>query len=103
MIILFSVLLFASDTAPSVEAEKVAPAAVEAPKEKARQERKICKLEENTMSRTAAKRVCLTAAEWRARGAPGALVTERAERPGYSRARSNTSSSWAIEVSIRSS
>ena len=64
---LFSVLLFAADTSATnttTQPEQVpAATAAEAPKE----EKKICKREMATESRMASKRVCLTAAEWKAR------------------------------------
>jgi len=63
MIALLSLLLLASDTSASAPAEPVAPATAEKPKA----ERKICRREEATESRLAAKRVCLTAAQWQAR------------------------------------
>ena len=62
---LFSVLLFAADTSATnttTQPEQV-PAAGEAPKE----EKKICRREMATESRMASKRVCLTAAQWKAR------------------------------------
>jgi len=59
---LFSVLLLASDAAAAAPAP-VAPAAAEAPKE----ERKICKREMDTTSRMGSKKICMTAAEWKAR------------------------------------
>jgi len=61
---LFSVLLFASDTEAATTMPEQAPAAAaEAPNE----EKKICKREAATESRLGAKRVCLTAAQWRER------------------------------------
>ena len=61
---LFSVLLFASDTEAAATLPGQAPAAAaEAPKD----EKKICKREAATESRLGAKRVCLTAAQWRER------------------------------------
>lgn len=63
MIALLSLLLLASDTSASAPAEPAASATAEKPKA----ERKICRREEATESRLAAKRVCLTAAEWQAR------------------------------------
>lgn len=61
---LFSVLLLASEAAVAVSATPAeAPAAVEAPKE----EKKICKREAATESRLGAKRICLTAAQWKDR------------------------------------
>ncbi len=59
---LFSVMLLASDAAATVPAPEPS-AAIEASKD----EKKICKREMASKSRLAAKRVCLTAAEWRAR------------------------------------
>lgn len=59
---LFSVMLLASDAAATVPAPEPL-ATVEAPKD----EKKICKREMASESRLGAKRVCLTAAEWRAR------------------------------------
>ena len=68
MITLLSVLLFASDTAATaVQPEATAPAAVEAGKDQAKEERKICKREDDTTSRMGSKRICLTASQWRAR------------------------------------
>ena len=65
---LFSVLLFASDTAATTMQPEQAPAATaEAPKE----EKKICKREMATESRMGSKRICLTAAEWRERQSRG--------------------------------
>lgn len=63
MITLLSLLLLASDAPAATPAEPSAPATAEKPKA----ERKICRREEATESRLAAKRVCLTAAEWQAR------------------------------------
>ena len=63
MIALLSLLLLASDTSATAAAEPSAPTSAEKPKA----ERKICRREEATESRVAAKRVCLTAAEWQAR------------------------------------
>ena len=61
---LFSMMLLASEATATTSATTAqAPAAVEAPKE----EKKICKREEATESRLGSKRVCLTAAQWRAR------------------------------------
>jgi hypothetical protein len=51
--------LAAAETAPTT----AAPAQAEAPKA----ERKICKREDATESRLGAKRVCLTAEQWRER------------------------------------
>lgn len=67
MITLFSVLLFASDTSSTAVQPEPVAAAIEAPKEQAKEERKICKREDDTTSRMGSKRVCLTAAQWRAR------------------------------------
>jgi hypothetical protein len=67
MIALLSLLLLASDTSATAPAESAAPATAEKPKA----ERKICRREEATESRVAAKRVCLTAAEWQARSSGG--------------------------------
>lgn len=61
MIILLSALLLASETPTVTTAAQEAPAA--APKE----EKKICKREMATESRLGSKRICLTAAEWKAR------------------------------------
>ena len=66
MISLLSLLLLASDTPAAAPAEP-APTTAEKPKA----ERKICRREEATESRVAAKRVCLTAAEWQARANGG--------------------------------
>lgn len=63
---LFSVMLLAdAHAAHSTSAESAAPAAqaVEAPKE----ERQICKREPIASSQYRTKRVCLTAAQWKAR------------------------------------
>ena len=61
--VLFSVMLLASDPASSsAQAEPNAPAA-EAPKE----ERQICKREPIAQSQYRTKRVCMTAAQWKAR------------------------------------
>jgi hypothetical protein len=62
MIALLSVLLLASETPAAVAPSTDVPAA-EAPKE----EKKICKREGSTESRLGSKRICLTAAEWKAR------------------------------------
>jgi hypothetical protein len=68
MIALFSVLLFASDTAATtVQPEPTAPAAAEGTRPIAKEERKICKREANTGSNMPSKRVCLTAKQWRER------------------------------------
>lgn len=62
--VLFSVLLLAADTsASSGQAEPATTEATEAPKE----ERKICKRDIDSASRMGSKRICLTAAEWKAR------------------------------------
>lgn len=63
MITLLSVLLLASETPAAVAPAPEAPVAAEASKA----ERKICKREGSTESRLGSKRICLTAAEWRAR------------------------------------
>jgi len=61
---LFSVLLLASDTPPAATEASPAPAATaEAPKE----ERKVCKRIPIVNSQYGSKRVCMTAAEWKAR------------------------------------
>ena len=63
--LLFSVMLLASDAAttePAAEAPAAPVAQTEAPKA----ERKICKSEQVSGSMRA-KRVCLTASQWRAR------------------------------------
>ena len=61
---LIGAMLFASEATAATPAETIpAPAAVEAPKE----DKKICKREEASESRLGAKRVCLTAAQWRDR------------------------------------
>ena len=62
---LFSVMLLADATAAttSTTTAEAPAAATEAPKE----ERKICKREMATESRMGSKRICLTAAEWKAR------------------------------------
>ena len=62
MITLLSVLLLASETPATVVPSTDATAA-EAPKE----EKKICKREAATESRLGSKKVCLTAAQWKAR------------------------------------
>ena len=62
MITLLSVLLLASET-PAAVAPPTDATAAEAPKE----EKKICKREGSTESRLGSKKVCLTAAQWRAR------------------------------------
>ena len=62
MITLLSVLLLASES-PAAVAPSIDATAVEAPKE----EKKICKREMATESRLGSKRVCLTAAQWKAR------------------------------------
>ena len=62
MITLLSALLLASDT-PAAVAPATDATAAEAPKE----EKKICKREASTESRLGAKKVCLTAAQWKAR------------------------------------
>lgn len=62
MITLLSALLLAAET-PAVVAPAADAPAAEAPKE----EKKICKREGNTESRLGSKKICLTAAEWRAR------------------------------------
>lgn len=59
-----SVLLLATETAAATTAQ---PAQVQQPTEAPKAERKICKREAATESRLGAKRVCLTAAEWRER------------------------------------
>lgn len=61
---LFSVMLLTADTTETATAAAPeAPAAVEASKE----EKKICKREMASESRLGSKRICLTAAEWKAR------------------------------------
>lgn len=61
---LFSVMLLAAEAATATPATTAgAPAAVEAPKE----EKKICKRETVSESRLGGKRICLTAAQWKAR------------------------------------
>lgn len=67
MIALLSVLLLASDTPAAAPAEP-APTTTEK-----KAEHKICRREEATESRVAAKRVCLTAAEWQARSSGGEI------------------------------
>jgi len=62
MITLLSVLLLASET-PAAVAPSTDATASEAPKE----ERKICRRETATESRLGSKKVCLTAAQWKAR------------------------------------
>jgi len=61
---LFSVMLLASDAAATVPAP--APSI-----EEAKEEKKICKREMASESRLGGKRVCLTAAQWRARSSGG--------------------------------
>jgi hypothetical protein len=63
MITLLSVLLLASETPAAVNPASETPIAAEATKA----ERKICKREGSTESRLGSKRICLTAAEWKAR------------------------------------
>jgi hypothetical protein len=63
MITLLSVLLLASDSPAAVTQSIETPAVAEAPTE----EKKICKREAATESRLGAKKVCLTAAQWKAR------------------------------------
>lgn len=60
--ILFSVLLLSSESAEAAPVQP-APVAEQAPKA----ERKICKREMVSESRLGAKRVCLTAAQWKER------------------------------------
>lgn len=61
---MFSAFLLVSDAAAAAPAPvPTAPAAVEAPK----QERKICKRESSATSLYGSKRVCMTAAQWKAR------------------------------------
>ena len=62
MITLLSVLLLTSE-APATLAPSTDATATEASKE----EKKICKREAATESRLGAKKVCLTAAQWKAR------------------------------------
>ena len=62
MITLLSVLLLASET-PAAAVPPTEATVAEAPKE----ERKICKRETATESRLGSKKVCLTAAQWKAR------------------------------------
>lgn len=63
MIIILGALLLATESPAVVAPSTEATAAVEAPKE----EKKICKRETATESRMGSKRICLTAAEWKAR------------------------------------
>jgi len=58
-----SVLFLAAANDTDATAAAPAPQAAEAPKA----ERKICKREESSESRLGAKRVCLTAEQWRER------------------------------------
>ena len=63
---LLGVLMMVSDTSAAATTQASTPAAAveaQAPKE----EKKICKREAATESRLGAKKVCLTAAQWRAR------------------------------------
>jgi hypothetical protein len=62
MIALLSVLLLASET-PAAIAPSTDATAAEAPKE----EKKICRREAATESRLGSKKICLTAAQWKAR------------------------------------
>lgn len=64
--ILFSVLMLAASPSATTLAATPAPAvAAEAPKA----ERKICRRDATSESRLGGKRICLTAAEWKARDA----------------------------------
>lgn len=66
MIALVSVLLLVaapSATATASAATSASPVQPTAPKE----EKKICKRDDDTTSRLGAKRICLTASEWRDR------------------------------------
>ena len=70
MSLLFGLLLLAAETAsPATAATTAAPVAAPAANaDKAeKSEKKICKREASTESRLGAKRVCLTAEQWKAR------------------------------------
>jgi hypothetical protein len=64
--LLFSVMLLASDAAATAPATEVAAEPATQPAEAPKAERKICKSEQVSGS-IRAKRVCLTASQWRAR------------------------------------
>ena len=69
MTLLLAALLVASDPAVAAQQPSQDPKATQtATSEKAEKaEKKICRREESTESRLGAKRICLTAEEWRAR------------------------------------
>ena len=64
--VLLSVLMLASEAAAGTPATTSSPEAVKTVEE-AKAERKICKREAVTESRMGAKKICLTAAQWKAR------------------------------------
>lgn len=65
-----------------VPAPSPAPSPADAPSPAPPSERKICRTEQETYSRMAAKRICRTAAEWKAidGGVAGSVDTRRRER-----------------------
>jgi len=68
--VLLPALLIASPALAQHEGHGAAPTVKKA-------ERKICKKEANTSSRFGAKKLCLTAAEWKARDRDGGIEERR--------------------------
>ena len=68
--VLLSVLMLASEAAATTPAQTSAPEATKTV-EAQKAERKICKREAVTESRMGAKKICLTAAQWKARDGGG--------------------------------
>lgn len=77
MSLLLGVLLLVSGGVPTDSASTASPAQAQAPAATAdadkagKDEKKICKREENTESRLGGKRICMTAEQWK-RAAQGA-------------------------------
>ena len=77
MSLLLGVLLLVSGDIPTESANATpsaqaqAPAATAEPDKAGKDEKKICKREENTESRLGGKRICMTAEQWK-RAAQGA-------------------------------